>query len=293
MARRKDRSIDHAFRKRRTGAAGCRHKSVLFISIRESVLDTFNTVVNHFNIKRLENNQIAIGHITIHHSESSTTINFDYDEELQQISLQQAIMNFVKDYNIANTIQKYSTRYEIFITKGTLNEITEYYYHCALLEYLKSRLDFKVDIGWGLGADVRTARQNAQYANIESERRGGDCTFVITEQNDIIGPLQGKNRMIYHNLNDPIVNDIGKKTKLSPLTIQKLIAVIEKLNKRELSAGDIAYYLGITERSANRILNKLEATGKAALLYTKSEKLRGRPKKIYSLDLPVSTSKGF
>ena len=260
---------------------------------KESILNVFQTVINHFKILELENSQVATGLISIHRGSAATTIGFDDDGELKQIELHQAIMNFAKDNGIPNTVQKYVNRYEVFLSKGTLKEITGNYSHCSLLEYVKGKVKFKIDIGWGLGADVRTARQNAQYASIEANRHGGDCCFVVSDQNDVIGPLQGKNRMVYKNVNDPLVADIGKKTKLSPFTIQKLIGIVEKIGSKELSAYDIAYYLGITERSANRILNKLESNGNAVMLYTKSEKLRGRPKKVYSIELPISTSEGI
>ncbi|MFA6506435.1 MAG: hypothetical protein WCT14_10065 [Treponemataceae bacterium] len=255
---------------------------------KESILNVFQTVINHFKIMELENSQVATGHISIHQVPAPTSIDFDDAGELKLIELHQAIMSFAKENSIPNTVQKYINRYEVYLSKGTLKEVTGNYSHCSLLEYLRSKLKFKIDIGWGLGADVRTARQNAQYANIEAERHGGDCTFVVSEQNDVIGPLQGNNRMVYKNTDDPLVADIGKKTKLSPLTIHKLIGIVEKRHTKKLSAYDVAYYLGITERSANRILNKLESNGNAVLLYTKSEKLRGRPKKVYSIELPTS-----
>lgn len=263
-------------------------KTYYLFPSRESILNTFNTAINEFKIKELQNSQIAIGHITIPKM-NTPTISFDYDSEMKQITLYQAIMNFVIEHKIQNVIQKYSTRYEILISRGVLNEITNNYSQCLLLDYLQRSVPFKVSIGWGLGADLRTARQNAQYANIESERNGGNCSFVKTEFNNVIGPLAVDNCLTYRNTNKPQIVEISKKTKLSPVTIQKVIGVMEHLNSSELSASDIAYYLGITERSANRIISKLEQGELAVELYTKSEKLRGRPKKIYSFKLPLKS----
>ena len=96
--------------------------------------------------------------------------------------------------------------------------------------------------------------------------------------------------MTYKSLKSPLLNEICQKTKLAPVTIQKLIGIINKLNTNELSASDIAYYLEITERSANKIINKLVSSGNASQLYTKSEKLRGRPKVVFAIDLPVDNS---
>lgn len=255
---------------------------------RESIINTFNTAINQIKIKELQNSQIAIGHITIP-KVYTPLINFDYDFEMKQTTLYQAIMNFVIEHQISNVIQKYSTSYEVLISRGALKKITGNYSYCLLLQYLQKSVPFKVSIGWGLGADLRTARQNAKYANIESERTGGDCSFVKTDQNNVIGPLAAQNCLTYKNTNRPQIAEIGKKTKLSPVTIQKLIGVMEQLNSSELSASDIAYYLGITERSANRIISKLELGEFAVELYTKSEKLKGRPKKIYSFKLPLKS----
>ncbi len=264
-------------------------KTYYLFPSKESIVNTFSAVSNYFKIKELDNSQVAIGHITLCTS-YMPSVNFDYEFEMKQITLYQTIVNFLNENNISNIVEKYNTRHEVLISKGDLKEITANYSHCALLDYLKRTLPFKVNVGWGVGTNIIAARQNAQYANLESERHDGDCSFVITEQSHVIGPLTGKNCLSYKNINNPNIDNISKNAKLSPVTIQKLIGIVEKLNTNELSASDIAYYLGITERSANRIINKLVKSENAVPLHTKSDKLRGRPKQIYAINLPVNGS---
>lgn len=256
---------------------------------KESILNTFYTVANDLKIKQLENSQVAVGNVSLFNI-TRDTINFDYESEMNQATLYQSLISFQKKYCIPFVIQKYDMGYEIFISKGILEKITNNYSSCALLEYFKKSLKFKVNIGWGVGTNLKIARQNAHNANIESDRHQGNCSFVMFEQGKVVGPLSENNFLSYKNTINSEIENISKKAQLSAINIQKLIGIIKKLNTNKFSASDIAYYLGITSRSANRIINKLEQSGNAIYMYTKSEKLRGRPKKVYTINLPIDDS---
>ncbi len=90
--------------------------------------------------------------------------------------------------------------------------------------------------------------------------------------------------LTYSNYQSKEVENLSSNLQLSPLTVQKIIAVINKLNTNEISAEDLATHLGITLRSANRILTKIVNNNGASVIHEKQEKLRGRPKKIYAIN---------
>ena len=118
----------------------------------ETIVSTFNIVINELKIKQLEHDQItAIGNISLY-GINSTDINLDFEAEAKQLTLYQALKNFVKVYNIPYAVQKRDANFEIITSKRILKELTSNYIHCSLLEYLKQTLPFKVNIGWGGGA---------------------------------------------------------------------------------------------------------------------------------------------
>ena len=60
-----------------------------------------------------------------------------------------------------------------------------------------------------------------------------------------------------------------------------------------MSAETLAQYMGITIRSANRILNNLLTHNFATTLEVKDETKRGRPKKIYKIEFDKFLKKGI
>lgn len=258
-------------------------KNILFFPSKESIISTFERAIKEIKFIKLKNNQVAVGNITISNL-VLTTQNMNNDLELKQMILHKSLIEYGKKYKISFTIQKSNFGFELLTSNADLKEITRDFTYCSLLNYLRDILSFKVNIGWGMGNILQQARSNAQKANNEANNSGGNCSFVITEDESIIGPLSEKSCLEYSNARDPRIEKISKNLNMSSLNIEKIIAVMNKLNTNELSSEDIAFHLGVTIRSANRILNKLQEKGAAEVSYKKQEKLRGRPKKVYKID---------
>ena len=86
------------------------------------------------------------------------------------------------------------------------------------------------------------------------------------------------------NLPDDIFQ-IAEKCKLSTLTIQKLISIVKMNGSYEITTNELANHLGVTVRNANRILRNLENGGAATIAHTRSTASKGRPVKVYRLNL--------
>src|SRR3954470_17220245 len=99
---------------------------------------------------------------------------------------------------------------------------------------------------------------SAETANNQAKSMGLPCAYVITANEEIIGPLGDDTCLHVTNKVDPQLQKLGETLSVSILQIQKIMAVISKLKTNELTAEDLAYQLGLTLRQANRILNKLE-----------------------------------
>jgi len=255
---------------------------VLAIPSMDYVKNVINDVLTDLEYIVLKNNQICIANISIENipdSYPNTNDDLDYKFAL----LYDALVNFNNKNDANFVIQRIILGFEVYTTRDSLLNITNNFSGCSLLKYLQEKLDFSVRIGWGSGLTLYQAKKNAQLANKEASAHGGNCSYAITEDDSIIGPLNSETLLQYSNYQSKEVADLSANLKVSPLTIQKIIGVTNKLNTNELSAEDLATNLGITLRSANRILSKIVDNNGASVIQEKQEKLRGRPKKIYSI----------
>lgn len=256
----------------------------------KSIIEKFDKMISDIQISQLVDNQVAIGNITIHNLNKLSDITEESD--LQVMLLHKALLEFGSKNHLPLMIQKRQVHFEIITSLKDLKEkVTDQYRNCALFTFLNEQLPFKVNIGWGCGNTIYKARNNAQTANQIAESHPMNCSFVITENDQAIGPLGTEMTIpVSPSTNEQIVK-WSERLDISASQIQKTLAVMKQLNSNELSSQDIAFYLGITLRSANRFLNRLEEKGVAKVSYKKQENLRGRPQKIYEIDFSNIDSK--
>jgi predicted ArsR family transcriptional regulator len=100
----------------------------------------------------------------------------------------------------------------------------------------------------------------------------------------IIGPLSSARRISYSDAPNEQISRLSDRASISPLYVSKIISVLNQKGSDTLSSEELAFYLGITTRSASRILAKLEAGGVAVAQQRRQLNLRGRPSKIYKID---------
>lgn len=72
---------------------------------------------------------------------------------------------------------------------------------------------------------------------------------------------------------------------IGPLSFRRLSRALHQLNTSRVTATDLASAYGVTERSARRILRRLNSIGVALEVEETSGGMRGRPKTIYRIDL--------
>ena len=99
-------------------------------------------------------------------------------------------------------------------------------------------------------------------------------TTLISESTNLLQALNIYIDKAYTQIQDAI----GK------MNITKIISIINERNTNKISAEVLSEYMGITVRSANRILNTLCKYNAATITEEKTQSKRGRPKKSYIID---------
>lgn len=248
----------------------------------QSIIQQIEQVLIEIESLKLADNQIAIGQASIHGLDATTSDPNDI--ELKVMLLHKALLEYSINDKISFIIQKTNTNFEIISSSKDLNLITNNLTECRLMAFLSSNLPFQVNLGFGTGATMHKARMNAQLANQQSADSSVRGTFIVLMNGQVLGPLGEKNSLEYWNEITPRIQQLSESLNITPLQIQKIMGVLTKLNSNELSSEELAYHLGVTIRSANRIVKQLESKGVATVSYKKQEKLRGRPKVVYKID---------
>ena len=91
---------------------------------------------------------------------------------------------------------------------------------------------------------------------MEADRYGRNDAFFMDEENKITGPLSADNQLMYNYSNEKALA-FARENGINETNILKLISIFEQDEQQLISSHLLSEKLGITMRSASRILTKL------------------------------------
>ncbi|MER5322629.1 hypothetical protein [Streptosporangium roseum] len=165
-------------------------------------------------------------------------------------------------------------------TRGPLSDATGGFSSLPMLSRLASHNQV-VRVGFGLGRSAAEAESLARRA-LARARRIGEVAAVLSlrADTDIVlesvtaAPAGGKS-----------LNVIARRVGLSVPTLEKLIEARAAVGDEPLTTREIAERLGVQQRTARRMLHRLELSGLAERTGNLSSGSSGRPLTMYRLTL--------
>ena len=137
---------------------------------------------------------------------------------------------------------------------------------------LKKKLKEKFYSGWGKGNNINEARYNAEKSYKKNVDLNSEVIYLVSTNSEIIlSEIDAEKKK-----NIEIIEKL-KKLNITKQNSEKLIELFK--SKEKVSCASLANYLAISERTANRLLLKLEENNLAISDLVKIN--RGRPKKLY------------
>ncbi len=129
----------------------------------------------------------------------------------------------------------------------------------ALLDFRK-KLNFPFRIGAGIGSSQERSRYFSEHALLEANRYGRNDAFFVGEEGVVTGPLSADTKLIYNYSNEKAL-EFARVQGINETNILKLISMFQQDDQQLLNSQNISKLLGITTRSASRILSKLLELG--------------------------------
>lgn len=172
----------------------------------------------------------------------------------------------------------------VYTTRGNIEALLE---QDLLYNFLK-KSQVSVKVGFGYGATIAEAEQNAKVALQFSEKDSGDpCGYILTENKELLGPFPLERKQHRLKNDHPKFLSVAKQTKLSPANLSKIMEFSKSRQSLHFTAADLSDYLQITRRSTERILKKLLDHGYVRVVGEEMTYQQGRPRAIYELNMPV------
>jgi hypothetical protein len=243
---------------------------------------TMQNLINKVRTSEIKANQIAIQILKI--KNLKTQITSQYDNLIKKNSVEKELINYVKEVQ-GSFFQLGTDKYIIFGTRRTLED------DVIINDLLKIVENFETNgitiySGMGFGNTGWNAEYNAITALEIAEKSSNAAFYIIDENNKIRGPINDSNENNYDlQVYDEKINEIAKKIGVSATYLSKLVSIMKKTNQNTFSSDTFGHYLGVTQRSGRRLLEKFICAGYAEVVTTTVDKGIGRPKKIVEMKL--------
>ena len=141
-------------------------------------------------------------------------------------------------------------------------------------------------LSFGLGQTIVEATDNALSA-LQIGKQSGKGIYMLDEHKQLHGPLPSVAPSVAMKVEDPKLLEISEKTTLSPTVISKLLQFEQFRQSASFTASDLAGYLAVSRRTAERTIKKLMDQ---QLVQTVGEEMtytQGRPRALYEMKLPI------
>jgi len=104
---------------------------------------------------------------------------------------------------------------------------------------------------------------------------------LVDEHNRLHGPLFENNKKVALSNNNKNILEIAEKVKMSAKNLNVMKQFMLVTNNRPFSAAELANYMNLSRRSAERIINRLIEHNYFMLAGEEHPYHQGRPRKLY------------
>lgn len=251
---------------------------------RSNIRTTLDLAINSCLAQRFKGTQLAIQEIAIDEYDNIVLASSNYNVKRMEMCLYKILIDYAEMLK-GSLVSRGDGQYTLYSTRGILEDRTNELTIIPILEEIACQVKAAVSGGIGFGVTADDAEQNAFRALGMAQQKGKGLWMAVTDDREVIGPLSSAVHLKYSVQADAAAcKRVADQLNLSVTTINRLLAVIDKLDKDTIGAEELAAYLTITARSARRILTILLENGLAE--FGGEEMIaKGRPRKLYKINV--------
>ena len=250
------------------------------IPTRSAVRNTLEHMLLAGQKKRQQDAQIAVGIIDLRSLRDDNQLT-EYQIQRRILALQHILIDYGEK---SQSIIKWSDRELKFITtRGALHLDNGKTAENKLLHEIYYKTELRPNLGIGLGHTASEAENRAREALKKAELNNSGW-FILDADGTVYGPIGNSVPLSYsiRNQNQELL-ELAKQARLSSSTINRLLSFFKVHGKDTITTNELANGLGITPRSARRIINKLEKVNLVAITGEEQPVHRGRPRQVFAI----------
>ncbi|QEK13037.1 hypothetical protein FQB35_12315 [Crassaminicella thermophila] len=239
-----------------------------------------NKAIYKGDVEKIKATQIAVQIVKIKNKSSNMSSQYEFLKLKNK--LEEGLIPYTQE-NFGSIFPFGRDEYLIFSTRGAISDQWKSF---KINKFLNDSLQLELAFGIGFGNTVHEAEANARIALGYAINEEENCCYIVDEKGKLSGPIKENDdfSLSYElAVTSKEIKQIAEKVKLSPSYISKIKCILKKTGKNQMSAEELARYLGISVRSGRRILKQITDAGYGNIIAMKSVASLGRPRQIYEI----------
>lgn len=254
-------------------------KNYMAIPTESVIMDSFERLYLKYTAKVNKNSQLVSMFIEIDlPSEYSLISKNEYYYIREKNKVSDIVYEFGRDIE-ATIVEVSFNTYLLFTTKEIIERKTNNFKEISILDWISQKSLHIVSIGIGYGKTAIEAKYNSNIAMIKAKKYDENTAYVVYEDGISVGPINNVKRKNKEKIDEKIL-EIATKTNLNINKILKIYNVVDKYKIDCFTTSELSKYCGISIRSTNRMLNRLEECNYIDIVGKQFPDGAGRPKRI-------------
>lgn len=182
----------------------------------------------------------------------------------------------------ARVTQAQQEPYLIISTRGVIEQLDPAYLR-SLIEQSEHQFETSFTIGIGYGYSLHEAEVHSSQALFFTSKWRDASTIIclVDADNRLHEQLFENNNKIALSSHNKVILAMAEKVKMSAKNLNVMKQFITVTNNRPFSAAELAQYINLSRRSAERIINRLIEHDYFKLAGEEHPYHQGRPRKLY------------
>lgn len=250
--------------------------SIYMVQPKQSLKEGLEKAVTLIKLKKTKDSQIAVISIKV--------ANYPTQEE-QAFRLQifQYLHKIARQLNARVSLDQHQPFF-IYTNRGSMEAALKERNLQKVLE-LEGKINSPLQIGIGYGYTMNDAENHAKEALYFTEKQSKEKTtiFLLDEDKKLVGPLFENEKQYALKNENQNIQFLADELKMTAKNLLRFFDFIRLHQFRSFSAQELADYLEVSRRSAERIIKRFLEQELLAITGEEQPYDQGRPRALYNI----------
>lgn len=249
--------------------------TINMVQPKQALKESLEKAITLTKLKKTKDSQIAVISLKVNQPDPQ-------DDQVFRLQMLQYLNEMARQLNAKVSLDHYQP-FLIYTNRGSLEEVQKE--HLQKVFELEEKIKSSMQIGIGYGYTMKDAENHAKGALYFTEKHSTEKTtiFLLDEDKKLIGPLFENEKQYILKNEDHDIQLLADELKMTSKNLLRFFDFIRLNQFRSFSAQELADYLAVSRRSAERFIKRFLDHDFIHITGEEQPYDQGRPRALYNI----------